>query len=271
MSPSEDRSELVNHVRDELRELGQRYKNRFTLDNRRFAYRYLYEGLHLILATQGPLVQHVAVLDRDWGRPLVYEGHGRELDPSEFFADRDSTESQRGDDGQPVLVHNVEIMKGTQRFVCPSLVRFHRKDEVFKILGGSLYLSSRSGFILSPGRSPVSHDWECGRSANLVSVIRDSETDEMIESGSEVVNDVTNPQGDLVGDVSADLGDLLEAIWLLRVGLDDDFIWLGTQEPTDLNVKLMEVIVGPLDLVVNARQALSRHESERYADNGVMA
>lgn len=221
---------------DEMKEFLEHLRNGLSLTNRRFVDRYVRGELWLrvhvrVFGESGNPVDFCAVFHNG----LIPGGQGddgqlkvgpvRMLMPSKGREVESDDRAQAADrNQQPMLVHNVEIMK-TPEVVISSLVWFGRVDEVYRGAVHSLYFSRALGFVFLD----IIKDRVSRRVGGRTAVGENQLIGEMVKDGSQVVDRVSE-DGD---DVQWNLGDFANPehpVSRLRIVLDDDLVWVGLKE-----------------------------------------
>jgi hypothetical protein len=124
------------------------------------------------------------------------------------------------------------------------------------------HFSENEGFVLcGRGRLRFAPDWECRA---LGDAPADSQTGQMVKGRSEVVDRISDAERDFGWDGLGVTEELIETLRVIRIGVGDEFVWLGPTKPAKLNIELLDVIVGPFDFVVDTPEVGS-HRSTRYA------
>ncbi len=238
---------------DEMEKFLEHLRDGLSLTNRRFADRYIRGELWLrvhvrVFGESGNPVDFCAVFHNglisggqgDDGQLKI--GPARMLMPSKGREVKSDDRAQAADrNQQPMLVHNVEIMK-TPEVVIPSLVWFGRVDEVYRGAAHSLYHSRASGFVFLD----IIKDRVSRRLGWRPSACENKLVGEMVKDGSQVVDRVSE-DGD---DVQWNLGNFANPehpVSRLRIILDDDLVWVGLKEGVKTRAEIADVLVGPFD------------------------
>lgn len=226
-----------------MRETAQRWQNRLSVERHSIAENYAEGRLSLIcdLNIFPPDASVGGGLGVD-DRPL---GDCEVLASAIFAMNSHNVRNVLLRDQEPVLVFNVECVKTQEGFPYPSLVRLYRiHDEVEDCFGGLLFQSTIDGsYKFIPGRA----DWKTGvpvpKSGGLELNIAHNE----VKRTSEIMDSVANSKQDFIGSglIHADLKNTISS---LRIVLDQDTVRASFVELSRLQVKIVDVLIGPFDL-----------------------
>jgi hypothetical protein len=183
----------VNDALNEFRELYKRWDNRLTLENIDIAERYIKSGLQLLadlhIRGRGDDIDLRAIVHR--ADETILEGYCNPALKGSCHVWYAAEKYDR--QNQLVFVGYVEVMDGPER-VIPSFVRFQTFDYLDDIWAGAVYLSLLNSLIkIVP--------FACEREINLLDVPPAEPNKiacQQIQGGSEVVNRVTDDQGNLI-------------------------------------------------------------------------
>lgn len=258
MSALEKRNELVDDALNQLRQLGQKWQDRLTIDNLRLDERYLVEQLNIwvylerpwrgttreFLAifhylgsrTLGTLPQHCKIERGDQAK-----GHSRRGIKTNHV----SSQPECGDNQQAVLVDIVKLVKSPDVAV-PTLVRLCRFDELQQIWRDTVYYSWVNGLIFLGGLA----DRVSGPVCRRLPIGLNQLPDQVIQGGTQVMHSVTDDGGNTDRDLLSDLKPV-NALSGLRIEIDTDSIWISGAESLPFGIKIADVFFGPFDLGPN--------------------
>ena len=233
--------DCLHDARYELRQLMQRWDDSLTLENLSFVEDYIEGRLSLLCDLEIGVSRYRINLSA-----LSYsKANALKTIAPVVFCTHPNKSGDRGDgDQQPMFVHDVEIVKCAQG-VIPSLVRFYRiDDKVDDGTGRSLYFSIIDGFYKFIARIPKI---ESCFSVGGVSSQGDDLTSHQVQSSMQVMDRISNNQGNLAGHL---LGcfKLKDIHSILRVSLDVKTIEVRLEKCQENALKLIDVLVGPFDL-----------------------
>jgi hypothetical protein len=163
-----------------------------------------------------------------------------------------------------MFVHNVEVVQSPERLMCPSLVWFESEKSVLELLPGVLYLSIHKGFVIVRRRDTPSPNRECDVGTRW-SGTPDRLIGQVVKGGSQTVGGIADAQWNESGEGVKLLEDVMDATLNTRITLGDDFVGFAPLKPSNLDLKLLDVVVGPLDLVPDGGQVL--HDSLPLEDD----
>jgi len=215
------RREQLDEALDKLGELTQRWENRLTLDNLALVERYIKAELrilvHLALVPGAGVGRdpqdYCALFEREralrWG-----DSRGQRHVPAGYgVGGDDGLVRHAHGDQEFVFVCDVETMETPKR-VIPSLVRLGPLDEVHRFLGRSVYLFRRTGFKSFGKGGFILENEKAGLSGDGVSLGSHQLANQQVEGGAEVVDGVTDDEGELGGGTIENFGvdDVLGAL-----------------------------------------------------------
>ena len=284
MNTSEDRDKLVDDAVHKLRELGQKWNDRLTLDNRWFSERYLKGEIEigLILGKNGgqdsPYLAAVlkntqssiglqpnrsidhellCVAGQDAIQPdshvaALKAGNVRSfegLNGVERLPRRHNSAEREGSYKQEtVLVEIVQLMEYPKHTV-PTLVRLDGLKEFYESRAELLFFGKVSGFVF--GRSLA--DGKLSPLVRLPSVGFVCLPRQMIECASQIVECVPGNEGERDGCIASHF-DPMDFVSRLRVTLDSESIRVLVPECPHSRFKILDVLVGPFDFRPDADQ-----------------
>ncbi len=233
-------SEAGDHALGQLGELMERWDNRLTLKGLAPAERYVNGDLRVLVdldVTAGGEAEHLhAIFYRS-------EFDGRDGDTAPFQAKPLEASSLANGNEAVVLVCNVEVMDGAQRFV-PSLVRLQRAHFLNDLWAGSVYVSLCDGLLKA-----VDTDREGELNALGVAAVASDEFDgHVVEGAPEVVHGLAKNDAPYVGNFLPNLNHAIILSRNLRVCLSDQSVRASFDETCDLRVQVRDVMLGPLNL-----------------------
>src|ERR1044072_86982 len=234
------RPETYDQVINKISRLVEQFKDRLALDNLRLSERYIKGEVNVLIKARFAGQDYVAIFDRS---PEVIELESR-LVPSRHDYQCPAHADER--DKQLVMfVRDVECVQPVE-FVCPSTVRLGRVDIVLGSIRHSLYLSSLFGFVTLGGcknRIASAHrGFAPGDQNELIG--------EMIQCAPQIVNSISGNQGEFDGR-DANIIDLKNIIFHLRVMRTVNEIRLGIEEPITGNFKVTEMLFGPFNFLAD--------------------
>jgi hypothetical protein len=269
LAGSKKGGEYSQRIVDEARKLMERQEKRPTLDNARFADRYIEGEFHLLVCffiagTDGKLI---ASFQR--ARPAFVEQVERDVsDISHKFRDNhagspvgsklpfelssnvvakiDAPNEGANRDNEAVFIDIVKFVEYPKLVSFPTLVRLHRIDSVDSVLTHSLYFSATSGFVLvgigKNGKSDVLDSF----SGRCFSVRREGKS-HVVQRGPQALDGISGEQSDPIGD-RVDARRAMDEISKLRVTLGEDSIRVGSAEGELFALNIADVLLGPFDL-----------------------
>jgi hypothetical protein len=249
--------EIGDDLLDKIRQLMNRWENRLTLNNLRLIERYLEGELRILIHTRWHGEEYCAVFygEDSIRRRYVHIHDWRAHDTGPSGADdhcapkscRDGCVKCESGGKQEAVFLSVVKLAQLPKGVCPSFVRFGQIDRVHRVLRHALYFSHTSGFIFVG----VAEDRESRESRGNTSVPFDQSANDVVESGSEVLEDFSRAQGNFIGNIFP-LPKPKHPLARLRVDLADDFIRARVGfESTDVCFEITDVLFGPFDFYAN--------------------
>src|ERR1700722_10836519 len=253
----EQRPEVGHDVADKIRHTLERFENRITLNNPRFAERYIKQEIYLLVHFRigGINKEFVAYLEREHpvGGSEIEFNRGR-LRESVFLHERGEysptmcsdvhgTECGTHGNQQAVLVGAVESMEPPEG-VIPSLVWFDSVDGVYGVLPHSMYFSVHSGLVF---RGVIEN-----RKVNMLGVGGIPRSDskqpigQMVKRTSEVMKGISRDTGDIERD-RLNIDEEIDQLSRLRITLGRDFIGATVLKSEDCRLQLLDMLVGPFD------------------------
>jgi hypothetical protein len=278
-------TESPEDLQDALRlvdELLEDDENRFIINETRFAQRYLERKAHLCIHIRAKGVRAGAqefcamfyARDVVNGEQIVKNKNdvlvGREKKVSIFVHDEiidseivhvGSAPLRHGDnrkvlgapdtrtDQKAVLVQPVKFAYSPERRI-PSLVRLQSLHEAHGSRASALYFSQTAGFKVH--RVPI--DWEVRRTSNSAVVNGHQSAGEVVKTGTEIVNAVSYDGAEPFkwdGSFEHEIEDVLSR---RRIYLLPDGIGIASQKDAYIPYKITEVLFGPFQFGVGARQ-----------------
>jgi hypothetical protein len=253
---SQQDSELIYNAINKLRDLGEKWNDRLTVDNLRLGERYANNEIHLLFYLRVGIdsEQFVACFQRadyfyglegrhgNWFSSLPLRPVHQE--PVILKGDADAGHEVCAGSGkqQAVLVDSVKIMDSPEA-VIPSLVWFDRADCIQDISVRPLYFSLQRGFQLGVAGA----DGEGNGIFGFPSVILPGAVKlerQMIESASQIVDDISRNHCNAGGDVGR-LRQVEHFLASLRIVLGGDTMRIGAIEGCDNAVQIRDVLFGP--------------------------
>ena len=233
----------VNRATDEMREIAERWQDRLTVEGHSIAENYAEGRLSLIFDLN--ILAPYAGVDRDVRVNHCPLSDGEVFASAIFAVDRPNVRNVFLRDQEPVLVFNVESVEIPEGFSSPSLVRLYGiHDEVDDCFGGLLFQSTiDSSYKFIPGGANREVCVRIPGPGRLKLNIADRE----VESAPEIMNRIADSEkhsvwGDLIH------ADFKDAISSLRIFLDQNTVRVSLGEIPRLQVKVIDVLVGPFDL-----------------------
>jgi hypothetical protein len=243
LGSEKDALDAIDSAADEMREIAERWQNCLTVERHSIAENYA-EGRLSLICDLNILVPD-ARTDRNVGVNHCPLNDGEVFASAIFAADRPNVRNVFFSDQEPVLVFNVESVKSPEGLSYSSLVRLYSvHDEVEDCFGGLLFQSTVDGsYKFIPGRANREVSVRIPGSGCIEFNVAHCK----IESTSEIVDCIPNSEkhsvwGNLIH------ADLKDAISSLRIILDQNAIWVSIRELPRLQIKVVDVLVGPFDL-----------------------
>lgn len=137
--------------------------------------------------------------------------------------------------------------------VIPTFVRFERVDAFYSLLPRSLYFSTDLGRHVIRGAFRDTEGNVTGGnllSLGLPNLGGHKLINQMIEGTSEVLQDVANDKGNVIGNI-VNPADIMDRLSRLRVYLSSDSIGLGfaVVEGVEREIQVTDVLIGPFDFL----------------------
>jgi hypothetical protein len=187
--------------------------------------------------------------------PEVRGGKPRENKVETSFSggNYNSADLVRNGEQSMVLVGNVQSMECPEITSLPFFVRFGSSDLVLRAVPHSLYFSSKSGFV----DFVAAKDRERCFVEDWISSNRNKVTSQMVESTSEVVDNVASNQGDVrVNFLKTGREESVKAfVSGLRIRLGADSIRCTFDESIFDDFEILEVCIGPFDFSSDERKS----------------
>ena len=242
---------------DQIRQLRESFDKKLSFENLRLSERYIEGEVYILVCFMipGNAVKQCALFYREEGINCRYmnrlvlnqaagEGkvstkgtiHGVSID-----CEIDRIDVRDGGCQQSMLIRNVESMKPPQT-VIPSSVRFESVNSLFKRIGHSLCFSARLGFVLLGTLA----DREVNMGAIFSGDDRNQAVGEVVQSGSKVVDSITDKQGDIFRHNEAFIEEIGRDI-LFNVKLGSDFISVRSKENSLFPIQITDVLLGPFN------------------------
>jgi hypothetical protein len=158
-----------------------------------------------------------------------------------------------------MLIDQVKSVE-TPKCVIPTLVWFDSVDLVYGVLPHAPYLSKLSGFVFRGGVEDrkVHVSEGAGPSGSYL----DELIGQVIEGAPEVLQDVASDGGDINVNV-LDTDQVVDGLSRLRIALGSDYVGVGVEKGFEGNIQLLDVLFGPFDLGLYARQPVHEVYSNR--------
>ncbi len=259
---SEERGKVEQEAIETIRRSTERFQNRLTTRNLRFAERYLEGELHLLiyfrvrgrdeeLIASFEGTQFVGWSDADikaWKVPLPSDRfEALRKSPAHRRPDVDAAEGGPYCDEQAVLVDVVQAINEPER-VIPTRVRFGRDDRVERSLAGALYFSSREG-LKTLGRWREREGDIAGFGVGRISPEASTNQleGEVVERAAQVMEHVPGNHADNRGDILS-ARDVIDQLACLRIALGCDEIRLGVVKAAQFQLELSDMRFGPFQL-----------------------
>lgn len=259
-----------NNLVDELHRLMESFNNRFTLRNPNFAERYIKMELHVGLhfrfrdgedyiayfqnadgidfnpqstEVRGGLTAQRDGNSRTAGHRVTTDVPVLQFRPSLTWRHAMCAKSRSDSKQKAVLVDVVKAVK-TPESVIPSFVWFERVDSLNVIIAHSLYFSCVLGRCIFPGSiSNRKTDVVTGR---LPGFLSNESVDKMVERTPKVLEGIAANGDNILRDgLHAD--EVIAALASVRIVLDFNCIWAGTEEGITSDLQILDVLVGPIN------------------------
>jgi hypothetical protein len=239
-------------------------KDRFSFDNPRFVERYLESKINVwVYFRSGRInkeyIAHFYRAPRILGRDVcvlsdsqskspgfisLQETRTSVLDVRGVFSDIEGVQRCGNWHEKPVLIPQIQLVELPEKFI-PSLVGLEVFNNFASLSTDSLYFSIYRGLIGLGGivdREPrlAAPDIGIAKSPNQI-----------VESAPELMEDVTTEERKLKGSLS-DFGHEIDQLLRLRIIIGSESVGVCVQEDVSLELELLDVFVGPLDLCLSA-------------------
>jgi hypothetical protein len=238
--------DAINRATDDMRELAERWQDCLTVERHTIAENYA-EGRLSLICDLNILAPDTRV-DGDVRVDHCPLSHSEVFASAIFAVDRPNVRNVFLRDQEPVLVFNVESVQSPDRMAQTSLVRLYRlHDEVEDGFGSPLPLLFQSAingiYKFIPGRADRKVSVRVPASRGIEFNVAHHE----VESAPEIVDRIADSQKHAVwGDVIH--ADLKDAISSLGIVLDQNTVRVSLGELSRLQMKIVDVLVGPFDL-----------------------
>jgi hypothetical protein len=153
---------------------------------------------------------------------------------------------------EPVLVYDIEAVESPKYIAFPSFVRFEPLDCVNHFETGARYFSSKLGFNVGGDILP---DGERGARADCSSADDTQFAGQMIQSGSKVVDRVTNDSRDAVRQLLSD-EEVADAVPCPSIIVEMSSIGILLKEGRQFKFEVLDVFFGPVNLYPDGRYAV---------------
>jgi hypothetical protein len=268
---AEDGAEWIDNARNQLAELGQCWKERFTMKNRLLSKRYIDGELRLHLhmklrleRTELCAIYKVAVLGSG-GHPQR-NSHGWVSSEVGMTTPREAPEIQaqclegtEHGNQESVFVSDVHLVDLPESFVCTSLVRFDLLEKLHSLCPKAVFHSLNFGFI----GLGVPLDREVVLIAQTGVTGLKETSDDVIEGRPQVVEDVANHGSPLGIRIPVDV-DGRNALAGIQITIGKEDIRVAASEFDQLGLQLIDVMVGPFDLGVYRDEEVWHGVSSTY-------
>jgi hypothetical protein len=251
VSESKELDERVDDAIDEFNKFRKKLDDSLTLENRRFAERYLNREMEIWarFRTIEAIPTDFCAIYQRWAPGILTDIFGKSfIDPladvgGERAANDDFTKSGYYNNQEPMLVDNVKLVENPE-IIVSSLVWLQRSDKAFNLRADSLYFSRSFGCVFG---STLAKREICG-SSRFRPIRFDELADKMIESAPQIVNGVASDRGDVAGNGGAKITpmDFCAGIFIY---LHPDLIWVGGDKTLNATFELSDVMFGPLNFV----------------------
>lgn len=144
---------------------------------------------------------------------------------------------------EAMLVNIIEAMESPEGIV-PSLVWLDFANQAHSIFPHSLYFSTE-GFLVFWGERDIVGDWETGVRSRFIPVGSHQCAGEIIEGTPKVLENVSGDKAQMRGNNKIFL-ETIKRLLCLRIALYNDGVWVRIGEPAKLDLKVLEVLLGPL-------------------------
>lgn len=242
--------QYVNDLIDRPKRLPQYLQGWSPLADVRLVDRYLKQKLHILVRfrRRGTDEDLIALFQRessgDWSQGIVQCLLKINVTPriERYWPPKgESRHARPGCEQKPMLVDTVKFMESPEN-VIPSLVWFETSDDFYNLLISSLYFSVKTGFELI-GRRSFRENWEVDSSVGMGY----EGARHVIQRAPQVLKDISSDGTDRQGN-GCGFGNAIEYLSGLQIALSNEHIRVSGVERLECSVKLLDVLVGPLDL-----------------------
>jgi hypothetical protein len=233
-------------------ELLGRWDQRLTVSNLAFAKRYVEGECEIALFLTGLAKYNVAILQRIEGlRVNEANRHLKGFPAGKLHCGPPDNRLVSGANRHKcgVFIENVQVVQ-TPEGVCPSRVWFHSFDNPSCV--GTNPPEIFWQFLLKDFFGGTY--WEVGFPQDAFAggpVRRGERGSEVIQAGPQIVDDIADVPAPMAGDVIGDF-DPIQAFAGLGIRIEDDHVWITGPESTNLVLKMLKVLFGPVDFYPNA-------------------
>lgn len=253
--------ELENNTVNKVTQMLKDFDERMTLNNLRLSQRYIDGQLRLIMHIRFADEEYVAIFERFPDAAWHSETPDARYSSKEGCCVGDlkhrSLEGVESDEQSVVLVGNVQFVDRPEKLI-PTLVRKGSVNSVYSTLPHALYSSMSLGFVFR-GKLP---DREGGLLTRVVPRNKNELVCEVVESASDVMDNVARSKRDFGGRLSKD-SDAMDCLSRLRIVLSDDSLCWGfpVEIIPDDRFQVTDVLVGPFNFYADKSKSLvSSHE-----------
>jgi hypothetical protein len=264
------RDEQVDDAVNKVREFGEKWNNRLTLDNLRLAERYLKVEIeilvHLLAGRETSKPNHFCAImcneisrtgrNRANGRFDVFSAHEftsslNDVDIGVSVSKAPSTQTIGRNEQEAMFVDVVKLLEYSEQFV-PTLIRLDSFDSVYRARRDAIYYSSASG-VLELGAGICKR--ESGLASGEERICNDKLPSQMVKGASQVLNRFSGDQRELNRNLAINLNSIDEYSGL-RVGIAQNFVWVDFFEGTNPGVQITDVLFGPFYLCSDIGQSV---------------
>ena len=233
----------------EIDELSKRWNDRLTINNTRFAERYMKGGLWLCVEmslTKASTEKFIACFQ---GLPKFRRGNW--CGGASPRSNGHTFEGRNSWNNSPVFIEGVEFIQDPQSVPFPSFVGFYPADKFFDKATSEF----EEAFCSIIRKSVLKGSyWEIGffeRTIGCVSSIDHKTGGEVIEGTPGIVDDVTNECAPVVGNGFQQFDAKNLDRWF-RIFISNDAIRFALSKTGQFSVKISKVLIGPVDLLTAA-------------------
>jgi hypothetical protein len=232
---------LIYDSRNEFRELMERWDNRLTLENLNILEKYhqgrLRVALHLNVA--GHL--YYACFST---RTTASSKLGDLCLPTNAYLGNDQSRADKHGQKPMMFIDNVQVVESIQGVIPSSVWLYDISDESDNVRRDSLYCSVLNGLYTF---LPCFSKWETGLPGGSATAQTDKLVRDVIESGTQIMDDVTHALGNPFGYLIEHLKHQ-RRFPCLRVLLDVDTVKVSLRECGKHVIELVDKLIGPFDL-----------------------